>query len=173
MGLAPFWSGRAGRGCRLLKGPADEDIPVYRVYFSLTGLPGQWQVIPSLCSVTGRLSATLNLGHWPAGGTLYVLWADDNGPRAASSQLPREGTYTLDNFSAEPGPPFLAVTRLSAGTNQFTWPDFITNYTLISATNLRASAWSPVAEPDIPATGFHRVSVGNSAPARYFRLERQ
>jgi hypothetical protein len=151
--------------------PADEVLPVYRVYWNLTGLSNQWQLLPSLCGVTGRLSATLNLGHWPPGAPLYLLWVDDNSLRPSQQNMPREGSYTLDNFSAAPAPPFLAVSRVNAATNQITWPGFANGYTLTSTTNLLSTPWQPVSEPDVPATGFHRVSVSNS-PARYFRLEK-
>ena len=60
-------------------GPATEEVPGHRVYYSLTGQPGSWVVLPSLCSAApGRLSTNLSLS-WPAGGTVYLLWADDNG----------------------------------------------------------------------------------------------
>ena len=57
-----------------------EEIPGHRIYWSLTGAANSWQVIPSLSSVgtPGTLLATVNLGSWPNGSSLYILWADDN-----------------------------------------------------------------------------------------------
>ena len=59
----------------------------------MSGAASSWTVIPEFSSaVPGRLTATLNIA-WPAGGTLYILWADDNG--AAS-----DSACQIDNFSA-------------------------------------------------------------------------
>lgn len=79
-----------------------EQIPGYRVYYSFTGAAGTWVQIPALNSATpasqGPVSATLALGSWPNGSTLYLLWADDNG--SASTTAPNhEGAYTIDNFA--------------------------------------------------------------------------
>src|SRR5207249_5244091 len=58
---------------------AAEDIEGHRAFYSLTGAAGSWILIPEFTSATpGRLTATLNV-NWTSGGTLYVLWADDNG----------------------------------------------------------------------------------------------
>ena len=74
--------------------PASESVSGHRVYYSLTGAAGSWVVIPELSSATpGRVSATISLAL-PNGGTLYLLWADENGapsPDAANQ---------IDNFSA-------------------------------------------------------------------------
>lgn len=69
-----------------------EEVPGYRVYFSLTGVPGTWENIPELTTtVTGAFTATLNLGSWAPGSSLYLLWADDN------STAGSDGYYTIDN----------------------------------------------------------------------------
>jgi hypothetical protein len=69
-----------------------EPVPGHRAYFSLTGSPGSWQVIPALSvSVNGPAAAGLSM-NWPAGGTLYLLWADDN----ATTET--DGAYAIDNF---------------------------------------------------------------------------
>jgi len=79
-----------------------EDDPAFnghRAYYSLTGLANSWTVIPEFTVmdpsfVSGRLTSTLNIA-WPSGGTLYVLWADDNGvPVSPDTAL------EIDNFSA-------------------------------------------------------------------------
>src|SRR2546425_3630044 len=79
-----------------------EDIPGHRVYYSLTGDAGTWVHIPDLDSPSaasaGPKSATVDLSAtpWAAGATLYVLWADDNGPVSDTAPT-REGAYTIDN----------------------------------------------------------------------------
>src|SRR5262249_29236795 len=56
-----------------------EEVDGQHAYYSLTGAAGSWTVIPEFSTATsGRVSATLNVA-WPNGGTLYILWADDNG----------------------------------------------------------------------------------------------
>ena len=78
-----------------------EEVPGHRVFYSLTGTAGSWSVIPELSSVQtpGTLSATLNLGSWPAGSPLYVLWADDNANATRNDANTEEGGYTIDNVS--------------------------------------------------------------------------
>lgn len=59
-----------------------EEIPGWRVFYSLTGDANSWVLIPELTGITtaGRLSVTVDLaGTWGAGANLYVLWVDDNG----------------------------------------------------------------------------------------------
>jgi hypothetical protein len=71
----------------------DEEIPGHRAFFSLTGVPGSWQPIPSLSGVntSTTLTATLDVS-WPTNSLLYLLWADDNA-------VNNDGAYTIDNFS--------------------------------------------------------------------------
>ncbi|MCX8154952.1 MAG: lamin tail domain-containing protein, partial [Verrucomicrobiae bacterium] len=55
-----------------------EQIPGFLVMYSLSGQAGSWVVVPELSLVgPGRLSASWGV-NWPVGGTLYVLWVDDN-----------------------------------------------------------------------------------------------
>jgi len=58
-----------------------EQLLGHRVYYSLTGAAGSWQNIASLSgtATNGPRIATLSLGNWTNGASLYVLWADDNG----------------------------------------------------------------------------------------------
>ena len=75
--------------------PAVGELPGHRVYFSTTGAPGSWQVIPELSGVetNGTLSAILDLGSWPSGSQMFLLWFDDN---ANGVQDPG---YTIDNMT--------------------------------------------------------------------------
>src|ERR1051325_11734740 len=82
--------------------PVNEQIPGHRAYWSLTGTPGSWTLIPEFSvftttSTAAHLSAALNLGSWAAGTTMFVIWVDDNG--AGSTTDPMEGSYTLDNVA--------------------------------------------------------------------------
>jgi hypothetical protein len=73
---------------------AAEEVEGHRAYYSLTGDAGSWIVIPEFSSAApGRLTATLSLA-WPNGGTLYLLWADDNGSPSPDT------ANQIDNFSA-------------------------------------------------------------------------
>jgi sugar lactone lactonase YvrE len=81
----------------------------HRAFFSTTGQPGCWQAIPEFTSVAaGTLSATLALGSWTNGATLYIAWADDNGTN------PDAGNE-IDSFSATPG---------AAPVAQWCWSNF-------------------------------------------------
>ena len=103
--------------------PVSEDIPGHRAFYSLTGAPGTWVLIPEFSvftttSTAQTLTATLHLGTWVSGTSLYLLWADDNGP--GSTTNPMEGAYTIDDLSITSvvlggQPP--AITRQPAGTN--------------------------------------------------------
>ncbi len=99
-----------------------EEVPGHRVYYSLTGDAGSWSVIPELSSggTPGTLIATLNLGSWPAGGLLYVLWADDNAAADRNNANTEEGGYTLDNVSFSFGT--ISGVYISSPTNGQTFP---------------------------------------------------
>ena len=59
--------------------PVTEEVPGWRVYYSLTGSAGDWNLVPTLSTVaTGSDQATLPIS-WNSGSSLYVLFADDNG----------------------------------------------------------------------------------------------
>jgi hypothetical protein len=67
----------------------------WRAYYSLSGLAGEWVVIPALSGVefNGPVTATVTLaGTWFSGSTLYLLFADDN-----ANSITDPG-YAIDNF---------------------------------------------------------------------------
>ena len=72
----------------------------HRVYFSLTGLANSWTNVAAFNLADNApasvLSGSLSLGNWASGATMFVLWADDNGPNS-----PDTG-FTLDNVSFTP-----------------------------------------------------------------------
>jgi hypothetical protein len=82
-----------------------EQVPGQRVYYSLSGEPNTWQLIPEISSLEtpGTVAAVLNLGVWASGSPLYVLWADDNATADRNHAGDEEGGYTLDNVSFFPG----------------------------------------------------------------------
>lgn len=80
---------------------AVEEIPGFRAFYSLTGAAGSWQPIPAFSTGTpGELSASLNVGSWANGASLYLLWIDDDA-EAATTAPNVEGAYTIDNFEAK------------------------------------------------------------------------
>ena len=96
---------------------AGEDLEIggHHAYYSQTGAPGSWTVLPELTQVTpaaGGISASVNFGSWPAGGNLYIMWIDDNGGPGT------DGSYSIDNFiiGSTPPPPTI-VTQPSNTTN--------------------------------------------------------
>lgn len=130
-----------------------EEIPGHLAFYSRTGAAGSWLPIPSFTTGTpGNLTATLNLGNWPNGATLYLLWIDDNGSAGVVAPE-QEGAYTIDNFQAVAsgfdgpvGPAIPAGPRISVGT---------TGRTALSTfdTQPTATEWSSLAVgTDLPAT---------------------
>ena len=90
-----------------------DELPGFRVFWSATGAPGSWTLVPNLSSVTnsGPQADTVAVGAWANGTTLYLLWVDDN-----SSTGGTDSGYTIDNFIVTGGSLPLAVT-LTAPTN--------------------------------------------------------
>ena len=83
--------------------PLDEEINGPRCFFSLTGAANSWMPVPEFSTAqTGTRTAELNLGSWPNGSRLYLLWADDNGAPGT------DGAWTWDNFKA--GGPRVKIT---------------------------------------------------------------
>jgi hypothetical protein len=82
-----------------------EEVPGHRVYFSLTGVAGSWQVVPEVSSIgtSGTLVGTANLGSWPNGSPLYLLWADDNAAADRNNTNNEEGGYLIDNVTFKAG----------------------------------------------------------------------
>ncbi len=82
-----------------------EEVPGHRVYFSLTGAAGSWQVVPEVSSIgtSGTRVGTANVGSWPNGGLLYLLWADDNGSADRNNTNNEEGGYLIDNVTFKAG----------------------------------------------------------------------
>jgi hypothetical protein len=90
-----------------------DELPGFRVFWSLTGNPGEWTLIPELSStiVVGTHSAAIPVGAWANTATLYLLWVDDNSNTGGT-----DTSYTIDNFIASGGSLPLSVT-LTAPTN--------------------------------------------------------
>ncbi len=107
----------------------NEHVYGHRTFYSLTGEPGSWQLIPELSEFSqttaegqAPIAATLQLGGWAPGAPLYLLWADDNGPGGSdNSGTGREGAYTINHFGATPRPP--SWTTLSNDVLRMSHPD--------------------------------------------------
>ena len=74
--------------------PTTDEVPGQRAYWSLSGLPNSWTLIPEFSGLTvaGPVSALLPLGTWESGADLYLLWLDDNNLTGA------DGAHAIDNF---------------------------------------------------------------------------
>jgi len=70
------------------------EVPGFRAFWSFTGAPGSWTLLPGLSGSETIGVHTDNLGStvWPAGGSLYILWADDNANGIS------DPSYTIDNL---------------------------------------------------------------------------
>jgi hypothetical protein len=73
--------------------PVTDAIPGQRAFWSLTGQPGSWTLIPEFTGVTVSqpLSALLDLGAWTHDTDLYLLWVDANNGTGA------DGGFAIDN----------------------------------------------------------------------------
>lgn len=89
----------------------NEQVFGHRAFFSVTGAPGSWRLIPAFSShfapapSVGEtpLSARLEFEDWEPGRPLFVLWADANGPGGTETEgTGREGAYTIDNSGVRP-----------------------------------------------------------------------
>jgi hypothetical protein len=94
---------------------ANEQINGHLVYYSLTGAAKSWTNIPTLSSAApGNLTATIS-APWSKGGTLYLLWADDNGSPS------QDTANQIHDFFINPTqvPPFiLSLAPISAAVNE-------------------------------------------------------
>ena len=117
--------------------PADS-IPGHRVFFSVSGAPGSWVLLPTLSGLTADTpgaSATVTGISWPFGANAYILWADDN-----SEPNPDEGN-TVDNLaisgvSTTIEPTTIAITSPTAGQNVAVYADLTVTTTTGAITNV-------------------------------------
>lgn len=76
---------------------SQEQVPGYRVYYSLSGATNTWSVIGAFShNLSGNL--VVNVGFtapWTNSGKLYLLWADENGTPNPDDAL------SIDNFFVE------------------------------------------------------------------------
>jgi hypothetical protein len=85
-------------------GVVTEDIKGLRAFWSFSGAPGSWTLIPALSVETSAplefpetLTATITLSApLVTGGTLFLLWADPN-------SLGTDASWHITNFSASAG----------------------------------------------------------------------
>jgi hypothetical protein len=125
-----------------------------RVYYSLTGLANSWTNIASLNhtetanGVSNQL-ATIAV-NWPHGGSLFLLWADDNANGPGS-----DPANQLDNFSLRvtAGSPVPFTTALQFPTN---------NTAVVSGTIVTASATVIGGTPPYAMTYFTNGGAGNT-----------
>jgi len=104
-----------------------ESVPGHRVFYSTTGQPSSWILVPELSNApqgtfTNALSARIEIfGGWYPGALLYFIWIDDDGPFGDSPPT-REGGYTIDDFLVI-SPLKLNITFPDQDTIEFTWDD--------------------------------------------------
>lgn len=99
-------------------GPDEDPERGTRVYYSLTGAANSWTNLPAFNTTAAASSSstrTTNLVlNWPNGGTLYLLWADDN-----ASGIATDSANQIDDFSLQvtAGLPLSFSAALTAPTN--------------------------------------------------------
>src|SRR5688572_5770027 len=79
-------------------GAAEEAGKGNRVYYSFSGLTESWINLTALNTTSaadGSVSVTTNVSlNWPDGGSLYLLWVDDNATGQAT-----DGANQIDDFA--------------------------------------------------------------------------
>ncbi len=127
---------------------ASEVIKGHRVYYSTTGTTGSWILIPELSvDTTGTAAAPQAISTQIAltsplanGGTIYLLWADQNSSGADAS-------YHIDNFAASSGTSFTisgtAITpvRLPGANAEDPSDDLVNFSTTITANGIPGPGW--------------------------------
>ena len=144
---------------------APEDVPTYRVYYSLTGEANSWTVIPALSTgATGHVRTVVALGAaggWAPGTEAYLLWADDNSAGT-------DAYYTFDNLLIATAPR-LAIQPQPGGSVELSWPDGWNHYQLESASSLHRTNWQTFFAPTTISGGRIRVQT-TGTNATFFRL---
>jgi len=83
-----------------------DEIPGHRIYYNLTGNAADWKGVadrgyngnaatPAVTPQSESVNMTFAGGNWANGGTMYVLFLDDNGANP-------DGLFTLDNIKFVP-----------------------------------------------------------------------
>jgi hypothetical protein len=144
---------------------AAEEVPGFRVYFSLTGEANSWVNIPALSTnATGRVSTVVDLlaaGYWTPGTEAYLLWADDN----ASGT---DAYYTLDNLKIATAPR-LTIQPQPGGNVELSWPDGWNHYWVESAPQIKGTNWQTLNVLTTISGGRIR-GVTNTTNTTFFRL---
>ena len=119
--------------------PPADSIPGQRVFFSQTGAPGSWVLLPTLSGLTADTpgaSATVTGLSWPFGANAYILWADDN------SDPNPDVANTIDNLAISgltvtSEPTTIAITRPTEGQSVAVYADLtVTTATTGAITNV-------------------------------------
>lgn len=77
--------------------PATEQVPGQRIYYSFSAASNAWTSLPAISGLNASQLVSTHVllkETWSGGGTLYLLWADDN------STSSTETAYEIDNFFA-------------------------------------------------------------------------
>lgn len=138
----------------ILVAPVTDSVPGQRVYWSLTGLPGSWTLIPE-CSgltVSTPVSALLDVGTWPHGANLHLLWLDDN------NQTGADGAFAIDNVVF--GGAVVGAVTITDEPYSLTVPERGTAVFTVAATGLpRSYHWL---RNGAPIPGAHSASYTNA-----------
>lgn len=133
---------------------AVEEVPGFRVYFSLTGEANSRVAVPTLSTgATGHVHTVVQLGGaglWQPGAEAYLLWADDNSSGTDSY-------YALDNLKIATAPR-LTIQPPSGSTVELSWPEGWNHYRVEGASQIRSNHWQHLPEPTTVSGGRIRVS---------------
>jgi len=144
---------------------AAEDVPGFRVYFSLTGEANSWVVIPALSTgATGHISAVLDFGGtsvWAPGTDAYLLWADDNSAGT-------DAYYTLDNLTLATAPR-LTIQPQPGGGVELSWLEGWNHYRVETASQIKSTNWQTLLDPMTSSGGRIRV-LTTRTNTTFFRL---
>jgi hypothetical protein len=124
-----------------------------RVYFSMSGALNSWTNLPTFTSASTNLSGILSTNlaiNWTNGGSLYLLWIDDN-----ASGTTADMAYQIDNFSLRVTaglPPVLAAFVNTPASNSLH----------VSTAPVTATATAVYGTPPYSIEYFTNSGVGNT-----------
>lgn len=156
-----------------------EDVEGLRAYFSMTGAPGSWTLIPDLSVDTAAtydlpdlLATTVVLpGPLADAGNMYILWADQNSTGVGSV----DASHHIRNFAASPGidcvvdAPTINPVRMPGVDPADPADDIVTFSTTITATGADAGpGWIIASGPSNGTTGNYGDTQNFNVPIADF-----
>ena len=131
-------------------GVREENGKGTRVYFSLTGQANSWTNVPALNTTasadgSSTLSASVSL-NWINGGSLFVLWLDDNASGGGTDSANQMDNFSLRVTAGTPNSTIAASVGPAGYTNGFSAQPPTTDWATLNIAGGSTDNYSPDAE---------------------------